>query len=390
MTKKYAIAFFASMIVLVGLLVGYGIYVNVTSGAHVTKMTAEQYFRVGGATASFREIAPTVILPMANVYSDTMLDVNFQIDGTLTKLYVKAGDRVRAGQVLGEIDNNELPAQIVQAEGKIKSAEAGVIKWEGTAKRYQTLAEVNAVSRQQLDDALESLQAARGELTAARAYCDQLTARQGGGQVIAPHDGDVLRLYQPQGAVVRAGDALVMVGDISSLFVRHNAASTVLAQLAGQLRLAVRKNDAAEKAYATSLAANDAGNGTDFDVRIDEIVPTPDIPAEYRTIVYRISNPAGLLEPGIYYRLKIYGTTKRRVLSVPAVAVRGDAESFVFVVGPDNHLEKRKITTGIRDDDYVEVKAGLQENEVVVVSGQDDDMKPGMKVQVTRGAEGTP
>jgi len=49
MTKRYGIIFFASAIILIGSLVGYGIYVNTTSSAHVAKMVASQYFRVGGA-----------------------------------------------------------------------------------------------------------------------------------------------------------------------------------------------------------------------------------------------------------------------------------------------------------------------------------------------------
>jgi len=393
MTKKYAMAFFASAIILVSLLVGYGIYVNSTSSAHVAKMAASQYFRVGGAPAAYRDIAPVVYLPVANVYSSQMSDVHFQIDGTLAKLYVKAGERVRAGQVLGDVVNNELSTQIAQAEGKVHAAEAHVARWDGTLKRYQQLVEQNAVSRQQVDDAASNLLAAEGELIAAQAYRDQMAARLDGGQVTAPYDGDILRIYHAQGAIVRAGDSLVMIGDFSSLFIRHNAATVVLEQLkqlTGPLKLAVKTSGIVEKTYATSLTAGNPDGGRDLDIQIAEVTPAPDIPAEYRTVVYKISNPAGLLEPGTYYEAKIYAVSKRRVLAVPREAMLGDTEPFLLVVGPDSRLEQRKITTGVRDDDYVEVKDGLRENEMVVVSGRGNDLSPGMKVQVTQSSRGNP
>lgn len=393
MTRHYAMAFFATAIILVGLLVGYGIYVNATSSAHVAKMTAAQYFRVGAAPVAFREIAPVIYLPVANVYSSQMSDVHFQIDGTLSRMYVKAGDRVRAGQVLGEVVNNELPAQIVQGEGKISAAEANVARWDGTVRRYQKLVELNAVSRQQVDEAVGNLRAAEGELTAAQAYRDQMAARLGSGQIVAPYDGDILRAYHTQGAIVRAGDSLVMVGDLSSLFIRHNVASKVLEQLqslTGPLKLAVKSGEIVEKTYASSLTAGNAGGGRDVDIRIAEVAPALNIPAEFRTVVYKISNPAGLLEPGTYYQVKIYGTSKRRVLSIPREAMLGDTDPYVLVVNADGRLAQRKITTGIRDDYYMEVKDGLRENETVVVSGQDANIKPGIKVQVTQAPGGTP
>lgn len=62
-TKRYVYAFFGSAIVLIGLLAGYGIYVNASSSAHMAKMTASQYIRVKSAPVIFREIAPVVYFP---------------------------------------------------------------------------------------------------------------------------------------------------------------------------------------------------------------------------------------------------------------------------------------------------------------------------------------
>lgn len=385
MTKRYALAFFASAIILIGLLVGYGFYVNSTSSAHVAKMAASQYFRVGAASVLYREIAPVIYLSVVNIYSPKMSDVHFEINGTLVQVYVKPGDRVRAGQLLGEIVNNELPSEVRQAEGKIRSAEANVVKWDHTLERYQSLVAANAISLQQLDEAVTSLRVAEGELASARAYHGQVVTRLGGQQIVAPYDGDILQVYHAPGAVVRTGDSLVMIGELASLYFRNNVASELLEQLqplTGVFKLAVKRSEVMEKAYASTIKAGNSGGGNDYDLQIAEVSPPLDIPAQYRTVMYKINNPTGLLEPGTYYQAKIYGTSKRQVLSVSRECVRGDAESYVFVVGPDRRLEQRPVQTGIRDDKYVEILSGLQENETVAVAGKDAELAPGMKVQV--------
>ncbi|CVK19423.1 efflux RND transporter periplasmic adaptor subunit [Sporomusa sphaeroides] len=385
MTKRYAYAFFGSAIVLIGLLAGYGIYVNASSNIHVAKMAASQYVRVKGAPATFRDIVPVVYFPVVNIYSSKMQDVHFEIDGTLAQVFVNPGERVRTGQLLGEIINDVLPSAVLQAEGKIRSCEANVVKWDNTLRRYQTLAAQNAISQQQLDEASTSLRVAEGELASARAYHGELITRLGKQQIVAPCDGDVMQVYYSPGAVVRTEDSLVMLSEQTSLYFRKHVASEVMEQLqplAGTLKLAVKKSEVMEMAYVSQIKGRHAGGDNDFELRLAKVSPPLDTPAQYRTVEYQIDNSAGLLETGMYYQVKIYGTDKRQVLSVPQEAVIGDREPFVLVVGPDSRLERRQIKTGIQDDEYVEVEAGLAENETVVVVGKYAEFTSGMKVQV--------
>lgn len=273
--------------------------------------------------------------------------------------------------------------QVLQAEGKIRSCEANVVKWENTLRRYQFLADQNAISQQQLDEASTSLRAAEGELASAQAYHGELITRLGKQQIVAPCDGDVMQVYYSPGAVVRTEDSLVMLSERTSLYFRNHVTSEVLEQLqplAGSFKLVVKRSGVMELAYVSQIKGGITA-GNDFDLRIAEVSPPLDTPAQYRTVEYKIDNSAGLLEPGTYYQIKIYGKGKRQVLSVPQDSILGDVEPYVFVVGPDSRLEHRRIKTGIRDDEYVEVQSGLAENETVVVVGQYAEFVPGMKVQ---------
>ncbi|TWH51810.1 efflux RND transporter periplasmic adaptor subunit [Sporomusa sp. KB1] len=385
MKKQYVYVFFASAIILIGLLVGYGIYVNTSSSAHVAKMAASQYVRVRNARVSFRDIAPVVYFPVVNIYSPNMLDVHFETDGTIEQVYVKPGDRVRAGQLLGEIANSGLAAEVLQAEGKVRSVEANVVKWTNTLRRYQMLAVQNAVSQQQLDEADTSLRAAAGELASAQAYHGEMVARLGRQHITAPCDGDVLQVYHTPGAVVRSGESLVLIGELASLYFRNNVASDVLEQLqplTGNFKMAIKRNKVVEKVYASLIKGGNPGGENDFELAIAQVSPPLETPVQYRTVEYKINNSSGLIEPGTYYQVKIYTAGKQRVLSVPKGSLMGDAEPYVLVIDPDSRLERRTVKTGIRDDEFVEIQSGLTENETVVVAGKDTEFMPGMKVQV--------
>lgn len=385
MSKRYAIAFFASAMVLIGLLVGYGIYINATSSAHVAKMAASQYVRVGVTKVAYQYVSPTMYFPTVNIFSPQIVDVHFPIDGTITRIHVAAGDKVRSGQLLGEITNDEIPSQVLQAEGKVRSAEANVIKNSSLLKRYHELVERGAISGQQYDDALNNLRSAEGELGAARAYRDQLAARLTGQRLVAPFDGDILKLYYAPGSAVRAGDSLVMIGDISTLFIRMNILSETIEQFTpqtGELRLAFQETGMIDKAYTSNLRGGSQAKNEEFVTEITQIEPELSIPAHFRTVRFKINNPTGVLEPGTFYQARIFGSA-RRVLAVPREALLGDKVPFVYRVTADNRLEQLPVSTGIQDDEFVEVKSGLSEDDLVVISGKEGGLSPGMKVQFT-------
>jgi len=371
-------------------LVGYGIYINYTSGKHVAKMTAAQYVRVRGATVAYREIRPVIYFPAINLYAPKMSDMHFQLEGTITRIYVKQGDRVQPGQLLAEIVNNEMAAQVLQAEGKISSAESSVIRWGNMRNRYKMLEGIGGVSRQQIEEVESNLQSAQGELAASKAYRDQLVTRLGYQQLVAPYEGDILKIYHAPGAVVRSGDSLLLIGELSSLYFRSKIADSEFEQLqllAGAAQIAIKSNELGDKAYAAvSQEAVNAGQASEFAVQITEVAPPPEVSASYRTVVFQINNAAGLLEPGTYHQAKIFPKEQRRVMAVPKEAIVEEKQQpTVFVIGADSRLELRHIKTGVRDENYVEVLEGVSENETVLIStDEDDEFSPGMKVRLVQ------
>ena len=373
-----------AVILLVGSLVGYGLYVNVTSSAHVDKLAAAQYSRVIGARAAYRDIAPVLEIPALYLQSSWMLDVNVKLEGTVSRLHVNPGDQVKAGQLIGELVNDELPAQILQAEGKINEAKANLVKYNNTLTRYQSLVNAAGISKQQLDEAIANQAAGAALVMSAEATRDQLLSRLAGQKIFAPRDGDILKLYTKEGAFMRAGEAMVMIGDFATLSARENMRQEMLEKLLpldSTFQLVLPENRTISKSYASNYRQEGATGELSFAIRLDKINPPLEVAAPYRSVVWQVENAGGLLEPGTYYRAKIYGTKKRRALTVPRKAVTGKTAYKVFVIAADGRLTERVVRTGIHDDEYVEIAEGLQEGDVVALTGL-EGLQPGAKVQV--------
>ena len=320
MTTRNIVAVMIAVILFIGGLVGYGFYVNIASNAHADKLAAAQYSRVSGSKVAYREIIPVLEVPALYLQSSWMLDVHVKLDGTITRIYVNPGDQVRAGQLLGEIVNDELPSQVLQAEGKINEARANLVKYNNTLNRYKSLVENGGVSKQQLDEAIASQAAGAALVMSAEAARDQLASRLSGQKIIAPRDGDILKIYSKVGAFIRAGEAMVMIGDFSVLLARENVRHEIMEKLLplnSRFKLVLSENQTVSKAYAANYRQEEIFKEQSFDIRLGTVNPPLDAPARYRSVVWQVENPGGVLEPGTYYRAKIYGTTGRRVLAIP-------------------------------------------------------------------------
>lgn len=373
-----------AVILLVGSLVGYGIYVNVSSSAHVEKLASAQYSRVIAAKAAYRDIVPVLEIPALYLQSSWMLDVNVKLEGTVSRLYVNPGDQVRAGQLLGEIVNDELPSQVLQAEGKINEARANLVRYNNSLARQQSLVGAGGVSKQQLDEAISNQAASAASLMSAEAMRNQLLSRLSGQQIFAPRDGDILKLYTKEGSFMRAGEAMVMIGDFATLTARENMRQEILEKLLpldSPFLLVLPENRTVSKSYASNYRQESATGDRSLSVRLDKIYPPMDVPAPYRSVVWKIENAGGLLEPGTHYRAKIYGTQNRRVLTIPRKAITGKTNLRVFAISADNRLTEKTIRIGIQNDEYVEVVAGLNEGDIVALNGL-EGLQSGSKVQV--------
>jgi RND family efflux transporter MFP subunit len=315
-------------------------------------------------------------------------------DGYLRRRLVDIGDRVKAGQVLAEIDAPELDQQIHQAEAAIEQAQAAMEQAQAsleqgkanrelariTAERWKMLVE-RGISPQQEGDqsqaqlaaqdanvrALEkAILAQRSNLAAANANLARLQEIQGYRLVKAPFDGVITLRNVDVGALVSAGTTLL-----------YRIAQT------GTLRTYVNVPQVDVNSVHVGQAATLTVShlpGRSFRGTVARTANALDPASRTMLVEVDVPNADGALFPGTYADVDLSGSRPNPPLVVPAAAVlfRTDGAQ-VAVVQPDGVVHLQKITVGRDYGDRVEILQGVSEG-TMIVAVPGDAAREGAKI----------
>ena len=383
--KKFYIA---GLVVILAAAVGmifYGTYLNERGENQIAKRMEERTIPLQGAKAKFRDIKPIFILDTINLNSDEMADAVALIDGRIENAFIKKNSGVQRGQILFELVNEDIPIKIQQAESSIARAEAQVLQAKNSFERYTRLKDRNATSLEKYDEAKLNYDAAQASLREAQAVKAQLLVQDSRQDVTAPIDGEVLILYKQIGAYVTAGTPLALVGNFNwlnfSIPIEDSGARRLA--IGEKFELNFRNSKSFKKAYDTEYGAGNLGSEQIFPVYVKEIMPDLNQAAAMRKIVFEVDNSVGILEQQAYSGVELMRATAHNALTVPLSALSDNREE-VFIVTAENTLERRKVSTGADDGQYVEILTGLKEGETVITSAT-KGLETGMKVTVTLG-----
>ena len=329
-----------------------------------------------------------------NIEAVTEAPVLARADGYLLHRMVDIGDRVKAGQLLAEIEAPELDEQVQQAQANLEQARAGLdqalANYEQgksntdlakvTAERWNSLSTRSVVSRQENDQyqagykaqvsALQSLEKAvaaqRSNITAAEANLSRLKKLQGYRMVKAPFDGVITLRNVDTGALVNAGNTLLFrIGQTGTLRTyvnvpQLNSSSIRVGQTA---RLSVSNLPGRQFAGTVARTANSLDPNS-------------------RTLLVEVQvpNPDGALLPGMYAQVDFSSTRTDPPLLVPSVALisRGDG-ARVAVVTADHTVHLQAIQVGRDYGDRLEVLSGLREGDTIIPN-PGDAATEGLKV----------
>jgi RND family efflux transporter MFP subunit len=296
----------------------------------------------------------------------------------VVEVRVRAGDRVRAGQVLLTLDDRDLSAHARQAVAAVAAAEQGLnaARAEQSAAaadevlarawhtRIDTLHARKSATSQELDEATARLAAAGARVEGARARIDQAasgaaaagaaadaaTTIRSYGVITAPFGGVVTERLVDPGSLATPGMPLLRLDSAG--------AARVEAQV-DEARIAyVRAGDSVEVIF-------DGGEGGPTEGVVSEVARAVD--TDTRAFTVKVALPEGYsARSGTFARIRFQGG-KRSALVVPADAVRRQGQlASVFVV-QDGVARMRLIQTGAEGAEGIEVLAGLDPDETVVV-----------------------
>ena len=331
-----------------------------------------------------------------------------RIIGTITRVHVREGDRVRAGQILFEIENREAQPQVAKAEAgaresadaleevqrNIRAAESARIAAQASEKlanttfnRYQTLFERHSVSPQEFDEVRTKLEIARAESERAERMLQSARARQN--QMLARIDqakADVTnaRIYAGYSRLSSPINGIVVAKqtDVGSMATPGTPLLTIENDSSYQLEVAVEESQLSKiRVHDQARVEIEAVGSTELVCSVQEIVPAADPNTRSYTVKVALPNIAGAqLRSGLYGKARFI-SGQRQVLTIPKAAVteRGQLTS-VFVVDQTGVARLRLIKTGKTYGERVEILSGLSDGEQIVVDNS-QSIRDGSRVR---------
>lgn len=297
-------------------------------------------------------------------------DVRPQVGGILRKRLFTEGQDVRAGQVLYEIDPASYQAAYDTAKGDLAQAEAAVLSARPKAQRYQTLVGLDAVSKQDGDDALATLRSNEAAVVAAKASLQTARINLDYTRITAPVSGRIGTSSYTPGALVSAGqsEVLATINQLDPIYVDVTQSSAQLLQLRRQLDTGQLKavDGKAEVTLQLEDGSTYAHSGT-LEV-VDAAVDTATGTVKLRAVV---PNPERVLLPGMYVTAKLSMAVDEQAILVPqqAISRNSKGQAVAMVVGSDNKVAQRVLTTGDAIGDKWVVRQGLKAGDKVIVQG---------------------
>lgn len=269
----------------------------------------------------------------------------------LAAVNVNVGDVVRKGQVLATLAGETTRAESLQAKAALMQAEASHENAKADADRARAIQDTGALSQSQIAQYLTAEKVAKAQWEAAKAAYGATQVRLANTRVLAPDDGVISARAASVGAVVGAGQELFRLVRGGRMEWRAEVTPTEV----GRIRVG-------QKVRVT------AATGTELAGQVRAIAPGAD--PQTRNVLVFVDLPrhpdlkAGTFAKGQFE----LGQSTALTVPAPSVVVR-DGHHYVFVIGPDSKAMQRKVETGRRVAERVEVLEGLKPDEPVAVQG---------------------
>ncbi|UAK24028.1 efflux RND transporter periplasmic adaptor subunit [Sphingomonas nostoxanthinifaciens] len=326
--------------------------------------------QAGYVTVKEATVSLTTELP-GRVAAFETSDVRPQVNGLILRRLFREGDEVRQGQALYQIDPAPYEAAVANARAALVRARAAINSSRNLAQRYGQLVAINAISKQDYENAQTSAGQAEADVAAQTAALRTATIDLERTKIKAPISGRIGRSTYTPGALVTTGqaDALTTIQRIDTVYVDVNQASAAVLALRQKILAGnVARNG---KSGARVQLKLEDGSTYPFAGTLQFADVTVDATTGSQTIRATFPNPQRLLLPGMYARAELVEGTQAQALLVPQRAVSRDEKGnpTVMVIGAGNKVELRQLTTSRTSGDDWIVSDGVKAGDKVIVEG---------------------
>ena len=322
-------------------------------------------------SVTVEQVKPTNKVPKIQLTGSleglTSVLVSAKISGRVEQLLVEDGQPVKAGQPLVRMESVELANQVRIGSSTVQKAKASYDNALTDYKRYETLFSQNAVSKQLLDAKATALAVAEADYGAAVATLSSAREQYGYANVTATVDGVVANRNMSIGQVVAAGQTLMTLEDISSIYAVVNVEQKHIGLL-----------QQGQQAEVTI----DAYPGRAFTGTVEVINPVAGANTRTFRTKIKVPNTNGLLKPGMFAKAGIVTGKETATLAVPQSAlVQSKGLFYVFLLEGEK-VKRKQVETGEIIGDLIEVK-GIEAGSPVITSNV-NKLKDGDAVLVVK------
>jgi membrane fusion protein (multidrug efflux system) len=327
----------------------------------------------------------TIEIPIprvAQVESSREVDVVARVSGFLERITYEEGDLLQQGDVMFEMDKRPFIAQLDAARGELEASKARLWTAAANLERIRPLAEADAMSQSDLDQAIGEKQSAEAAVYAAQAAVTSAELDLGYTTIHAPVTGLTGQARQREGAYLNAMSEsanLSYVAQLDPVWVNIAVSQNELERRRADIEAGLVQAPP-DKQYVFEIVFAD-GSVYPHRGQVDFLSPSFDPQTGTFGVRAVVPNPDFVLRPGMFVTANVLGTRLPNAIVVPQKAVQQTAQGqIVWLVTDDGTAEARPVKTGDWVEDGWVVESGLQGGETLVVQGF-QRLRPGAEVK---------
>lgn len=344
-----------------GLIVGTGIRAREDSSTKLREWTDAQAIpSVAVALPNAKALSPTIDLP-GRLEAYSRAPILARVNGYLKGWSADIGTKVKAGQVIAEIEAPDLDQQLLQARADLASQQSSARLSEATLNRRKTLLASNFVSMQEIDERTADLANKKAAVNSGQANVERLEALAAYKNITAPFDGVVTSRDTDVGALINAGGGsgppMFVVSDITRLRVYVNVPQNYVPAIRMGARAALSMPEYPSRTFAATVEASSQ---------------SVDVASGTTRMQLGLDNTKGELMPGGYASVRLPLDRGAVPLHIPASALifNKDGLRVATVTAADKILFKT--VTIARDlGKEIELASGLTADDRIIVAPPD-------------------
>jgi len=313
---------------------------------------------------------------VGQVYGLLDIPIRARVEGYLEGIHFQEGRRVKKGQLLYTIDSQPFRAEVAAQESKLAEAKTYLVNAENELERYKPLAEINAVSKSDLDAAQARRDAAVSSVEAAEANLELAKINLGYCSIKSPINGLIGKTEAKEGEFVgREPNPVILntVSKIESMRIQFFIIEGEYLALVKELQLENQEN----QSKATESRQNNnmeliLADGSTYEYKGNFDFIDRDIDTSTGSIMIQtlFPNPKGLLRPGMFAKVRVRFETVPNAILVPQRCVMElQGQYSVYLVNSEGVVKTQPVTATEKIDDFWLITEGLKATDQVVLEG---------------------